>query len=115
MNEITAYPADGSMVETYDYTAPITFDLRYGWLASGQFPADCITECSASGDVSEAVEYWVRNLEFNPPRDLAIRYLREFGAWDDLETATDETLAQRILWSAMCDIREQGEWPGLVH
>ena len=45
----------------------------------------------------------------------AIRYLREYGAWENLETDTDRELAERVLWLACCDIREQGEWFGLIH
>lgn len=112
---VKPYPRYGQMVKGYRYKAPITFDLKYGWLASGQFPADCIETCSASGRNDEAVEYWVQKLSFNPPRDLMARYLKEYGAWDDLDTADDETLAQRVLWTACHDIREQGEWFGLVH
>ena len=108
------YPKPDSMVEGYDYSGPITFD-KHGWLASGQFPAQCIAECSGPGSVDSAVEYWVNRLHFDPPRDLAIRYLREYGAWDDLDTADSDTLAQRVLWTACCDIAEQGEWLGLIH
>jgi len=115
-NEVfTDYPAPGDMVDGYDYTGPITFHPKYGHLASGRFPADCIESCAASGDCTEAVEYWQSRLNFNPPRDLMERYLKEYGAWDDLQTASDDTLAQRILWIACCDIREQGEWSGLNH
>ncbi len=42
-------------------------------------------------------------------------YLGEFGAWDDLESAEIDTLANRVLWTACCDIAEQGEWGGLCH
>ncbi len=112
---VKPYPRRGQMVKGYKYAAPITFEPQYGWLASGQFPADCIESCSASGSVDDAVEYWVRKLNFTPPRNHMERYLKEFGAWDALQTADDETLAQRILWTACCEIREQGEWLGLVH
>ena len=91
----------------------IFFDPRYGWLW-GEIPAACVDACSASGDVSASVSDWVKRLSFEPPRALAISYLSEFGAWDDLETATPETLAERVLWIACGDISEQGEWSGLV-
>ncbi len=112
---IKPYPRHGQMVKGYKYSAPITFDPKYGHLASGSFPADCIESCSASGRVDDAVEYWVSKLEFSPPRDLMESYLKEYGAWDDLQTADDDTLAQRVLWTACCDIKEQGEWMGLCH
>jgi hypothetical protein len=116
---VRSYPRKGQMVKGYRYSAPITFDAKYGWIASGSFPADCIAACSASGSVDSSVEYWRDRLNLvaalEPVRTLVERYLREFGAWDDLQTADMETLANRILWTACCDIREQGEWPGLVH
>jgi hypothetical protein len=113
------YPTEGMMIDGYEYSDPITFEPQYGWLASGQFPVACIQECSASGQVDNAVEYWCNKLRFTsalePVRSLAERYLKEFGAWDDLATCSIETLAYRILWTACCDISEQGEWLGLVH
>lgn len=113
------YPRKGQMIAGYKYRAPISFDAKYGWLASGQFPADCIRDCSAGGRVDASVECWRLELKFaealEPVRPLVERYLKEFGAWDDLTTADMDTLADRVLWSACCDIREQGEWGGLVH
>ena len=49
-------------------------------------------------------------------RARVIRYLREFGAWtaEELAAKTDEELAEVVLWSACCDLRESGEWLGLV-
>jgi hypothetical protein len=113
------YPRHGQMVKGYRYSKPITFEPQYGWLASGQFPAECILACSASGSVDHAVAYWRDKLGFvaalEPVRHLVERYLKEFGAWDDLATADIEVLADRILWTACGDIAEQGEWLGLVH
>ena len=117
-SEVRPYPRWGQYVKGYHYAWPISFD-KYGWLASGQFPADCIADCSASGSVDSSVEYWRKTLGLSkalePVRDLAERYLREFGAWDDLAEVDIDTLADRVLWTACCDIREQGSWDGLVH
>src|SRR5882724_10649368 len=107
------------MVKGYKYAQPLSFDARYGHLASGQIPAECIEDCSGSGSVDGSVEYWRKRLDLSailsPHTDLVVRYLREFGAWDDLESAGIDTLANRVLWTACCDIREQGEWGGLCH
>ncbi len=117
--EVRAYPRYGQMVRGYKYAGPISFDTRYGHLASGQFPADCIAECSGNGSVDSAIEYWRGKLGLTailePVRTLVERYLQAYGAWDDLETADIDTLADRVLWTACCDIREQGEWGGLCH
>jgi hypothetical protein len=89
-------------------------------LLIGTIPAECVQECSSQGSVDAAVEYWVNRLHFDeaitPVRDKAIAYLRDYGAWEDLDRADDETLAQRILWTACCDVKENGEpWLGLTH
>lgn len=71
-------------------------------------PEDCIQECSASGDVSEAVSYWQQQLNFVVDRNNAINYLESTGGWekDELKDSSDDTLAQRILWIACCDFKE---------
>lgn len=71
-------------------------------------PVECIQECSASGDVYDAVEYWQQQLNFVVDRTNAISYLESTGAWDksDLEESDDTSLAQRILWIACCDFKE---------
>lgn len=112
------YPAPGMMVRGYRYFVPISFN-SYGHLDSGQFPAECISDCSASGLVDGAVEYWRKELglvaALEPKRALVESYLGEFGAWDDLADVDIEVLANRVLWTACCDIAEQGEWLGLCH
>lgn len=117
--DVQAYPPHGLMVAGYDYAGPITFDAQSGWLTGGQFPADCIQACSASGSVDDAVEYWTLRLglasTLEEIRPLVERYLKEFGAWGDLAEAPIATLAERVLWHACCEIRVQGEWLGLVH
>lgn len=90
---------------------------EYGYI-SGQLPNQCVEDCSHSGACDSDVEHWVNKLHFaealEPHRERAISYLREYGAWDDLETADMDTLAQRILWTAACDVRETGEhWFGI--
>lgn len=90
---------------------------------TGELPAECIRDCSESGAVDDAVTDWRKSLEFTVPRMQAIRYLRAFGAWpvetDEYDTGlvdmTDDALADKVLWIACCEIRETGEWFGLVH
>jgi len=80
-----------------------------------EIPQDCIDDCSAVGDCSNAVAYWIKELEFKVDRQTAINYLDEFGAWETLESDTDQEITERVLWVACGDISEQGEWMGLVH
>ena len=96
-------------------TLPAWFDSR-GYLL-GTLPEDCIGDCSHAGACDADVEYWRRRLDFTVPRDRAIAYLREFGAWtaEELAARTDEELAELVLWAACCDVRESGGWLGLVH
>lgn len=95
----------------------ITFD-EHGW-ASRRLPRQCVRDCSHSGDCSEDVEHWATRLDFytalEPHADKARDYLREYGAWDDLDTADIVTLAERILWLAAGDEAEGTEWLGLIH
>ena len=111
---VKPYPRYGQMVKGYKYAAPITFN-EYGHLSSGYFPADCIADCSASGAVDESVEYWVTKLSFDFDSALGVRYLKEFGAWSADELQDHEQNRRRVLWTACCDIKEQGEWLGLCH
>lgn len=90
-----------------------------GVLVGGSFPAECILDCSASGQVVESVQYWRDKLDLieslEPVKSQAISYLREFGAWQDLGCASMEDIADRVLWTACCAIKEEGEWLGLCH
>lgn len=92
------------------------FFNQYGYFV-GEFPEDCVVECSAAGEVKGAVEYWTGKLGFEVPRERAINYLAEFGAWShaELNEMNDTDLAEKVLWLACCDIKENGEWFGLVH
>ena len=81
----------------------------------GELPQECIDDCSGGGDVGGVVEYWVKELDFQVPREQAIKYLQAFGAWDDLENDSQDDLNMRCLWIGCCDISEQGEWYGLIH
>jgi hypothetical protein len=94
---------------------PTWFDY-HGYLL-GVLPEDCIADCSHSGACDADVTYWRNRLDFEVPREKAIGYLREFGAWtaEELEAKTTDELAEVVLWSACCDIRESGQWLGMVH
>jgi hypothetical protein len=88
----------------------------YGNYIGPELPLECVHDCSGPGERSEDVKFWAEALGFTVPRELAIRHLRGYGAWseDELNDTDDETLAHRVLWLACCDIRENGDWFGLV-
>jgi hypothetical protein len=89
------------------------------WSEYGEFlgtlPDECVSDCSHSGDCYDAVEYWVKELEFDVPEHRARLYIKEFGAWDDWETCDKKTLNERVLWNACCDIAEYVEWIGVCN
>ena len=92
----------------------------------GEFPDECVEDCTAQGDVFEAAEYWRKRLNFRVPRERAVDYLAEEGAWDDLETWDDDRLARTVLWLACVDTKDEWykarrsvkpadwAWPGLI-
>lgn len=84
---------------------------------TGTLPTECVEDCSAQGSVDESVAYWRERLNFAVPRELAIRWLQDFGAWpvEGLQDMTDTEIAEKVLWLACCEIRENGEWFGLSH
>lgn len=81
----------------------------------GKIPNNVIVVCSFVGDVSWAVESCQQEIDFNCPQKLAREYLKEFGAWDDLDTVSDTIINQRVLWIACNELKENDEWLGLVH
>jgi hypothetical protein len=76
-----------------------------------EYREECIRDCSASGDVSESVDYWRRVLNFTVNRDRAIDCLAGYGSWDREELAEmdDDEIANKILWLACCNF---AEWDG---
>lgn len=90
---------------------------QYGWYIGPELPPDCVAECTRPGcDASEPCARWRKRLNFTVPRKLAENYLYEAGAWDDLATVSDDTLAERVLWLACCHASDHNDnWYGLVH
>ncbi|MFA6119713.1 MAG: hypothetical protein WC688_07355 [Parachlamydiales bacterium] len=83
----------------------------------GEIPEDAINQCSlrGAGDVVyENVNYWMDELNFDCPQELAKKYLRNFGAWEDLNKADRNTINRRVFWLACCELDESGEWLGLI-
>jgi hypothetical protein len=83
----------------------------------GKIPKEAVRDCSGPGPADEAVAHWRKKLNFEVPRQKAIQYLKEYGAWtlEELNGLDDTDLAEKVLWLACGDIKENGEWFGLVH
>jgi len=65
-------------------------------------PKKCLDVCHCSGDNYEACKFWVDKLKLNINRDVCIRVLKEYGAWDEteLEDDSDKELNIKFLWTA---------------
>ena len=89
---------------------------EYGWLVKS-IPEEALTDCHHQGACDEDVEYWQAKLDFMGPREMMIGYLQPLGGWEaeELAAKTDDELAQIVLWIAVGDHQENGEWVGMVH
>lgn len=81
---------------------------------SKEIPTECVMACSHSGDCYHDVITWVAKLRFQVPPDKARMYLKKFGEWDDCLDCDHSTLNERVLWLACNDIKEDGEWFGVI-
>ena len=93
------------------YSAYRWFDNNGNLL--GEIPQDCINDCTHASDCTQDVHYWLKELSFSVPADMARKYLQDFGAWEDLDTCSQDLLNERVLWIACGDLKESGEWFGL--
>lgn len=73
-------------------------------------PGECIKDCARGGRVDDDVAYWVNALKFDLglPRERAINFLSEYGAWelDELDGMDDFNLAEKVLWILCGNIKE---------
>ncbi len=72
-------------------------------------PIDAIADCARSGPVDEHVSYWVDRVKWIADDAELRRTLREYGAWDDLDTCDTDTLRKRALWVGAGAMSEQPE------
>ena len=56
--------------------------------------------CPTGIDASPMVRSWLSRCRNWCTHAELVAHLRRFGAWDDLATATTETLRKRALWNA---------------
>lgn len=69
-------------------------------------PADCVSDCTGSGSVDDAVEYWVERLKFEAPPWYLREYLKGYGAWDSAELCDHQANLRRLLWLWACNCAE---------
>ena len=71
-----------------------------------ELPAEAVADCSASGRVDDAVDFWVDRLEFDGPAWLIRRYLKGHGAWSPADLCDHQANLRRLLWIWACNCRE---------
>lgn len=77
--------------------------------AVAPLPADCVADCSTSGAVDEAVDYWIKKLSFEAPSWLLRDYLQGYGVWDAAELCDHQANLKRLLWIWASNCREYKE------
>jgi hypothetical protein len=84
------------------------------WWSSGcgrielQIPVEAISECSHQGQCDEDVAYWTPKIDWSGvTRQNLETVLKEYGAWDDLQSAELDTLKERLTWIACGDLQEE--------
>ena len=90
-----------------------SFSDEYGNLQK-RIPKQAVSDCTHAGTCDD-VKFWIEKLHFSAPREKAIAFLSEFGAWENLKNDTDEEINSRIFWILCGDIKENGECFGLNH
>lgn len=67
-------------------------------------PGACVVDCGGSGRKDDKVDYWMRALGFDIglPVAKAVQFLKEFGAWDDLDLLAEV--------ASTGDIRKMRRW-----
>ena len=86
----------------------IWFDMKHlnGRESIRQLPAECIADCSGSGDHTNNVVAWVEKLNFDGPTELFKEHLKEYGCWDDEQLKDHYENRLRVLWLWACDCSE---------
>tara|TARA_R100000008_G_C3478467_1_gene112595 strand:+ start:248 stop:583 length:336 start_codon:yes stop_codon:yes gene_type:complete len=91
----------------YLFIIMTTINWFNGRESTRQLPAECIADCSGSGDATKNVKFWVKRLDFDGPKELFKEHLKEFGAWDSKELEDHEENRERVLWTWACNCYEE--------
>lgn len=86
-----------------------------GYQLARELPSGCVLDCSEPGqDAAEAVEFWIKDLDFSAPALPMRAYLKTFGAWDNEELDDYQANLERLLWSICCDERDNAMRGGSI-
>ena len=87
-----------------------------GRAAVSRLPESCVMDCSVPGqDASEAVEYWVKRLQFEAPPWLLREDLKAEGCWTDAQLCDHQENLKRFLWIWACRCREEQDMNWLAY
>ena len=88
----------------------------FSWISERtlcRIPRQAIKECSHSGPCDSDVARWLPEVK-DWADDATLRdELQPYGAWNDLDTATTETLRERVLWLGCGNILEDQKLYGV--
>ncbi len=86
-----------------------------GRQAIQSLPEDCINDCSASGSVDNAVDYWIDKINFQAPAWLVREHLSGYGAWDKSELCDHNSNLRRLLWLWACECSEYDDYDHRIY
>jgi len=68
-------------------------------------PLECAQDLSAQGSVDDAADYWAKEIPLDFSREVKIKGLLEYGAWnrEELEELDDHELNMKILFVSIPD------------
>ena len=72
-------------------------------------PGPCVEDCTQSGPADDAVEYWVKRLQFDAPPWLLRQYLDGLGAYYPAELCDHQVNLQRLLWIWAHECKDEGD------
>lgn len=87
----------------------------FDMLVTVEMPWEAVCDCSASGPVDSAVDYWkdADSVKIDGSEADLIKVLSEYGAWDDDELSIHADNIDRIVWIAAGNINEEPDCFGV--
>ena len=71
-------------------------------------PGPCVDDCTRPGPADDAVEHWIKRLEFEAPPWLLRQYLKGCGAYDSAELSDHQANLRRLLWLWAFECKDAG-------
>lgn len=71
-----------------------------------EFPQDLIDDAPSQGPFDEYAEYIIENFHIEMSLEDSIKFLKEYGAWDNEELQDLDRNIERVLWLSILDCKE---------